>query len=143
MVTWIKDIWKENQSINCLQTSTCLALRQNFFFKPYYDWLFGFVEITFHLDFALGICTQSLGATKFIQLLWLIFFYDVWLFNSSGFNCGKSLRASPVVKWLSPCAPLWWPRVFAGLDPGCGPTTAHQVICWGGVPHSRTRRTYN
>ena len=50
-----------------------------------------------------------------------------------GWPCGL------VVKFACSTSAAWG---FAGLDPGRGPSTAHQAML-GSVTHNRTRRTYN
>ena len=49
---------------------------------------------------------------------------------------------SPVVQQLSFHIPLWWPRVSPVWIPGADMAPLIKP-CWGGVPHSTTRRTHN
>ena len=51
-----------------------------------------------------------------------------------------------MAEWLSSCAPLRWPRVFAGLDPGHRHGTAHEAtLRWHPIaePEGPTTRIYN
>ena len=60
----------------------------------------------------------------------------------SGHKINFPPRAGPVAKWLSLSTPLWRPRrsVVWILGVDLGPLIKP---CWGSVPHSRTRKTYN
>ena len=54
----------------------------------------------------------------------------------------NSYGVCPVAERLSSCTLLWWPRVSLVWIPGTDLALLIK-LCWGSIPHSRTRRTYN